>query len=229
MAVLYRWRVRAGTEAAFAAAWRDMTDSIRVAYGTGGSRLHTMCDAAAAAAGAAARRAASDSAPDAAGGGTWFAGYAMWPSRGAWEAAQALPSANPVARAAMGPCIAESLDPLLLEVAEDMLLAAPAGLPRPAPVPAAAAGGGSDAVRAAARVPQFLLFGDSITHNGVAAGGWAALLAAAYARRRRRPYASIFCICMRIYLRLCMPTSARPARGHPLPHMLPHAWRCGNA
>ena len=52
---IFRWRTRPGTDAAFRAAWRRSTASIRAGFGSCGSRLHREAD------------------------GAWI-GYACWPS-----------------------------------------------------------------------------------------------------------------------------------------------------
>jgi heme-degrading monooxygenase HmoA len=95
-AVVYRWKLKPGTEATFRAAWREATASIRAGYGTSGSRLH---------------RADDDE----------VVAYAVWPSRDAWERAGASPSANPEAGAAMRACIATSHPAAPLEVLDDEL------------------------------------------------------------------------------------------------------------
>ena len=69
IAVLYRWKVKAGAEMAFREAWNAMTETIRVRHGTGGSRLHRTDDGE-------------------------FVAYAVWPSRPHWEAAAKLPSTS---------------------------------------------------------------------------------------------------------------------------------------
>jgi hypothetical protein len=54
LAVIYRWRVKAGHEEQFAAAWERVTRAIRAKCGSYGSRLHRCDD------------------------GLWLA-YALWP------------------------------------------------------------------------------------------------------------------------------------------------------
>jgi len=95
-AVQYRWRVKPGTEDAFRAAWRAMTESIRERHGTSGSRLH--------------RTDAGE-----------LVAYAVWPSRQQWEAAGQQPSANPAAGDAMRACIQQSLGATPLDVVDDLL------------------------------------------------------------------------------------------------------------
>ena len=96
LSVLYRFRVRPGQEAAFRAAWADLTRAIRDTRGGLGSRLHHV-------------------------DGDLWAAYAQWPDRAAWEAAMAAPSADPAASAAMGAAMLESLEPLLLTPTDDLL------------------------------------------------------------------------------------------------------------
>ena len=62
-AILYVFQVKKGQEAAFEAAWADVTREIHTKCGSLGSRLHTWV------------------------GGTYWA-YAQWPSREALENAQ---------------------------------------------------------------------------------------------------------------------------------------------
>ena len=95
-AVLYRWKLKPGSEDAFRAAWRAMTEAIATRSGTGGSRLHRTDDG-------------------------HFVAYAVWPSRQAWVDARALPSANAEAGARMRECIEESLGTTMLEVVDDLL------------------------------------------------------------------------------------------------------------
>lgn len=60
--VLYRWRLKAGAEEAFTAAWSKVTEYYREHHGSLGSRLHLGSD------------------------GFWY-GYAQWPSAEAREEA----------------------------------------------------------------------------------------------------------------------------------------------
>lgn len=99
-AVLYRWRLKPGTEVAFREAWKAMTESIQSLHATGGSRLHRTDD------------------------GDLVA-YAVWPGRQEWETASKLPSANPEAGARMRACIAQSFPTTTLEVLDDLLRGPP--------------------------------------------------------------------------------------------------------
>jgi hypothetical protein len=100
--VIYRWRLHAGMEDAFVAAWARLTDAIRARRRGLGSRLHRTGDQ------------------------LWLA-YAQWPDRGTWEAAGAAESPDPGARAAMAAAIAERFDPILLDTVSDRLVALAAG------------------------------------------------------------------------------------------------------
>jgi heme-degrading monooxygenase HmoA len=95
-AVLYRFKLKPGTEPAFREAWRAGTLAIRKLYGTSGSRLHR-----------------TD-------GGELLA-YAVWPDRATWEKAQTLPSARPESGAVMRECMAEPLTTTPLGIVDDLL------------------------------------------------------------------------------------------------------------
>lgn len=99
-AVLYRWKLKPGTEQTFRDAWCTATESIRARHGTAGSRLHRTDE------------------------GELFA-YAVWPDRRTWEEAGKMPSANPEAGATMRACIEASLGATALEVLDDRLTALP--------------------------------------------------------------------------------------------------------
>jgi quinol monooxygenase YgiN len=96
-AVIYRWRLKTGAEAQFVAGWTRLTHAIRAERGGLGSRLHRLPD------------------------GSWLA-YAQWPSRDAWEQAQAAPALDPEGSVLMREAIVESEPPLLLEPVADLLL-----------------------------------------------------------------------------------------------------------
>lgn len=104
-AVIYRWRLRAGSEERFREAWHRLTLAIREQRGGLGSRLHQVED------------------------GTWLA-YAAWPDRQSWERGRELPPPDLTAFEAMGACIEESLPPLTLEPVADLLGGSPPA-PRP--------------------------------------------------------------------------------------------------
>ena len=97
--VIYRFRVHTGQEGDFQIGWARLTEAIRDHRGGLGSRLHHVD------------------------GDLWLA-YAQWPDRATWEAAQGLPSADPAAAAQMGGAMIESLEPMLLEPTEDLLVRA---------------------------------------------------------------------------------------------------------
>lgn len=100
-AVIYRWRLKPGTESSFVAAWEAVTRSIRRDHGGLGSRLHLADD------------------------GTILA-YAQWPDRESWDALQSAPATDPAASSAMRACIRERLEPILLESLSDLLVTAAA-------------------------------------------------------------------------------------------------------
>lgn len=95
-AVLYRWRLRPGTEASFIEAWSQVSQELLV-RGSLGSRLH---------------RGPED---------IWYS-YAQWPSAAARDQAFALPSGKPDASRAMQEAIAESLPEVVLESVADYLV-----------------------------------------------------------------------------------------------------------
>ncbi len=97
IAVIYRWRIHPGQEAAFAAAWRQVTDAIYAHCGSHGSCLHQGAD-------------------------STFVAYARWPSEAARTAcfAAAIPGVD-VARAQMRQAIAESFPEQVLPVLDDAL------------------------------------------------------------------------------------------------------------
>ncbi len=95
--VMYRWRLREGSEPAFREAWEAVTRALMKERGALGSRLHRAED------------------------GTWTA-YAQWPSRAAWARSR---EAEPVdARAAliMSEAIEESFPPILMTPVADYLV-----------------------------------------------------------------------------------------------------------
>lgn len=93
-AVLYRWRLVPGLEAAFAESWAAVTDSLRTRGGRG-ARLHKAED------------------------GTYWA-YAQWPSAEAREKAFSEPVAVTSVRP-MSESIAEGFEEIRLEVIADLL------------------------------------------------------------------------------------------------------------
>ena len=94
--VLYRWRLKPGTEESFESAWADLTVLLRKGRGALGSRLHKAED------------------------GTWVA-YAQWPDKAAWEKSGELGSADEKLSAAMQDAIDERFDPILLHPVRDLL------------------------------------------------------------------------------------------------------------
>ena len=94
--VLYRWRLRAGLEPSFVEAWSRVTEALRTAGGSLGSRLHRGND------------------------GIWY-GYAQWPSDEVRQRAFSL-ALDPAARAQMRAAVAESLPEIVLESVSDYLV-----------------------------------------------------------------------------------------------------------
>lgn len=95
--VVYRWRVKAGSEGAFRAAWARLTDAIRENHGSLGSRLHVAMD------------------------GT-FVAYAQWPSRAHRDDALTKGSPDAEAGARMKACVEERFPDLELDVVDDRLV-----------------------------------------------------------------------------------------------------------
>jgi hypothetical protein len=105
-AVIYRWRLKPGTESQFASAWAERTRAIMSQEGGLGSRLHRADNG-------------------------WFVAYAQWPSRKVWEAFMATISPPSLAGTLMRNGIEVSDEPICLEVVDDLLAHdASAGLPR---------------------------------------------------------------------------------------------------
>ena len=94
--VLYRWRLHAGAEHAFVAAWSRVSAVLRAERGSLGSRLHRGSD------------------------GIWYS-YAQWPSAQAREQAFALRGVDAEASRAMRDAIAESFPEIVLECVADFL------------------------------------------------------------------------------------------------------------
>ncbi len=94
--VLYRWRLRAGSEEQFVADWSTVTRILRDERGSMGSRLHRADD------------------------GLWYA-YARWPDAAAIERAFENP-VDEIASARIHDAIAERLPPLKLTPVADYLV-----------------------------------------------------------------------------------------------------------
>ena len=99
--VVYRFRIRAGTEDAFVEAWSRLTRLIRDERGGLGSRLHRSDD------------------------GDWVA-YAQWPDRATWERSSALGTPDADASRVLAASIETRLPPLLLDPRADLLTPCPA-------------------------------------------------------------------------------------------------------
>ncbi len=95
--VIYRWRLKAGTETQFAEAWAERTRAVMSSEGGLGSRLHRAADGV-------------------------LVAYAQWPSRAAWEAFMRTTAPPSPAGIQMGSCIESSEEPLCLDVVCDLLL-----------------------------------------------------------------------------------------------------------
>ena len=96
-AVIYRWRLREGSEETFAAAWSRITAQLLAQRGSLGSRLHR--------------------APD----GVWYS-YAQWPSAEARDRAFAGDPVDPEATRQMREAIVETLPEIVLEPVADYLV-----------------------------------------------------------------------------------------------------------
>lgn len=99
--VLYRWRLRPGSETSFIEAWSRVTELLRSTGGSLGSRLHRGGD------------------------GIWY-GYAQWPDGDTRQRAFAR-SLDPAASEQMRNAIAESLPEVVLESVADYLVLPHAG------------------------------------------------------------------------------------------------------
>ena len=95
-AVLYRWRLRPGTEEDFAVAWSKVSSLLESERGSLGARLHRGND------------------------GIWYS-YAQWPSQQARTAAFSLGDVDVVAQAAMREAILEQLPEITLDPVADLL------------------------------------------------------------------------------------------------------------
>jgi heme-degrading monooxygenase HmoA len=96
-AVIYRWRLRDGSEEAFAAAWSRVSASLLAERGSLGSRLHR--------------------GPD----GVWYS-YAQWPSAEARNRAFAAGPVDSEATRQMREAIVESFPEIILEPVADYLV-----------------------------------------------------------------------------------------------------------
>ena len=93
--VLYRWRIHPNHESSFIEAWSRITELLRSAGGSFGSRLHRGSD------------------------GIWY-GYAQWPDDEIRQRAFSL-SLDPAASAHMRAAVAESRHEVVLESVSDFL------------------------------------------------------------------------------------------------------------
>ena len=95
--VIYRFRVRAGSERLFRQGWSRMTEAIREHRGGLGSRLHVDDDG-------------------------WWIAYAQWPDRESWACACEQPDADADAARMMTDSIDERLPPILMDAKIDLLV-----------------------------------------------------------------------------------------------------------
>jgi heme-degrading monooxygenase HmoA len=96
--VLYRWRLRPGSEVSFAAAWSRVSELLKNERGSLGSRLHRGSD------------------------GLWYS-YAQWPTSESRAKAFDLGPVDSEAGAAMDAAIVERLPDIFLEPVSDFLAA----------------------------------------------------------------------------------------------------------
>ena len=96
-AVLYRWRLHAGTEESFVRAWSRVSELLLSERGSLGSRLHQ-------------------------GPEGWWYSYAQWSSAAARDQALARESVDPEAGRQMRAAIAESLPEIILESVSDFMV-----------------------------------------------------------------------------------------------------------
>ena len=95
--VLYRWRLHAGTEASFIAAWSRVSERLLSDRGSLGSRLHRAAD------------------------GLWYS-YAQWPSAQARQDASALGPVDAQAAETMEHAIAERYPEIVLDCVADFMV-----------------------------------------------------------------------------------------------------------
>ncbi|MFT7220713.1 MAG: hypothetical protein ACI8Z1_002333 [Candidatus Azotimanducaceae bacterium] len=96
-AVIYRWKVKPGTEEQFQDAWRRGTKDLVRLFNSGGSRLHRASD------------------------GSWVA-YAQWPTKEARDDAFRDGPPN-AAVAELQSYVLEEIEQISLEITEDLLVA----------------------------------------------------------------------------------------------------------
>jgi quinol monooxygenase YgiN len=94
--VVYRFKVRRGSEDAFRQGWIRMTEAIRANRAGLGSRLHLAEDG-------------------------WWVAYAQWPDREAWERSQTMEVADADAAQMMTDSLEERMPPILMEPKIDLL------------------------------------------------------------------------------------------------------------
>jgi quinol monooxygenase YgiN len=95
-AVVYRWRLVEGRERDFELAWARLTERLRAERGGLGSCLHRAEDGS-------------------------FVAYARWPDRATWQRSRDAGAVDAAAAGRMGEAIAETFEPLLLDLLDDRL------------------------------------------------------------------------------------------------------------
>ena len=103
-AVVYQWRLKAGFEPQFHAAWEKLTALLKEKRGARGSRLHRTDN------------------------GTLVA-YAQWPNRAQWELSCALHKLDEELSQQMLDAVEETYSPMLLTTVSDHLLSEPESEP----------------------------------------------------------------------------------------------------
>ena len=97
--VVYRFKIRPGSEDRFRQGWTRMTEVIRDQRSGLGSRLHLSDDG-------------------------WWLAYAQWPDRETWDRSQQSETADAEAQQMMSDAIEERMPPILLEPKIDLLVTA---------------------------------------------------------------------------------------------------------
>ena len=98
--MLYRWRLRPGTEERFVQAWSEVSRLLLQERGSLGSRLHRGDD------------------------NVWYS-YAQWPSAQVREASLAMSPVSSVERETMRACITEELSEVVLKSVSDFMVVIP--------------------------------------------------------------------------------------------------------
>lgn len=94
--VIYKWKLKSGSEETFTEGWKKITELFYNQYNSKGSRLHKAEDG-------------------------YYIAYAQWKKKEDWEADKKLSELDKTYMKMMSDSIEESFEPVLLEVLEDML------------------------------------------------------------------------------------------------------------